>query len=85
MEQQHTLRQLAVVQSVSLQHLCSHGFIVAFAYKSVYVLAQVLLARLVESIIESEALDVCEIYLLKVSGGDVIVCIDKGKHVLEHT
>src|SRR5574344_552035 len=83
-EEQHTLGQLSVVESLSLEHLGSHSLVVAFGQQGGDVLALVLQANIVELIIEGKLLDVVEILLLEVGCGFIILGVHEGKHVLEH-
>ena len=83
-EQQHALGQLAIVQSFLLQHVGCYCLVVAFGHQFLDSLALVLLADGIESVVESELLNVGKVLLLEVGGGHIVVGIDKGEHVLEH-
>ena len=84
-EQQHTLWQLTVVQSLSLQHIGSHSLIVAFCHQSLDTFALVFHADSIQRLVEGKLLNVVEIFLLEIGGRHVIVGIHECKHILEHT
>lgn len=84
-EEQQSLWQLSVVQSLCLQHVGSDSLVVTLGNECLDALALILLADSIQLTIEGKLLDIVKILLLEISGRHVIVCIDKGKHVLEHT
>ena len=84
MEEQQTLWQLTVVQSLSFQHIGGYSLIVAFCYERLDTLALILLASCIECIEESKVLNLVEVFLLKVGCGHIVVSIHEGKHVLKH-
>ena len=84
-EEKHTLGQLTVVESLSLEHLGSHSLVVAFGQQGGDVLALVLQASIVELTIEGKLLDVVEILFLEIGSRLVVFSIYKGEHVLEHS
>ena len=84
-EQEQAFWQLAVVQPICLEHVGSDGLVFPFSNEGLDALAFVLLADSVEGLIEGELLDAVEILLLKVCCGCIVVSIDEGEHVLEHT
>ena len=85
MEQQQALGQLSVVQSLSLQHIGGNSLVVALGDECLDALAIVLLAGCIELLVKSKLLDVVKIFLLEIRCRHVVVGVDKGKHVLEHT
>ena len=84
-EQQQSLGQLSVVQSLSLQHVGCNGLVVTLSYERLDTLALILLAGSIQLVVESKLLDIVKILLLEISGRHIVVGIDKGKHILEHT
>ena len=84
-EEQQSLRQLSVVQTLSLQHIGGYGLVLTFGDQGLDTLALVLLAGGIQCLVEGELLDGVEVLLLEVGGRHVVVGIDEGKHVLEHT
>ena len=85
MKQQHALWQLAIVESLLAEHVGHHSLVVALSNQFLDALAVVLSALLVERVIESEFLNLAEVFLLEIGGGYVVVGIEERKHVLEHT
>ena len=73
MEEQKTLGQLTIVESLGLQHVGNHSLIVALRNQGVNTFAFVLLTFSIEGIEESKVVDAVEIFLLKISGGHIIV------------
>ncbi len=84
-ELQETLRQLAIVETIGTQHIAYHGLVVTLCDECIYTLALIDMTGIVEGREEGEVVDVLEIFLLKVGRGDIVVGIDKLKHILKHT
>ena len=84
-EQEHTLGQLTVVQAFCFQHRGSNGLVLPIGYQGFHTLTLVLQTGCVQSIIESEFLQIVKILLLEIGSRHIIGCIYKGKHVLEHS
>ena len=84
-EQKHALWQLAVVQSVGIEHVASHILISSVGDELLHSSAEILPACVVECVVEGKFLNVVEILLLKVCCRYVVVSISKGKHILEHS
>ena len=84
-EEQHTLGQLSVVESLLAEHIGHHSLVVSCGHEGIYSLAFVLLANLVKFLIESEILDFAEESLFEIRGRHIVVGIEEGEHILEHT
>ena len=84
MEQQQSLRQLSVVQTLGLQHVGGYSLVLTIGHQCLDALALVLLTYSVQSLVEGEVLYLVEVLLLKVGGRRIVVGIYKSKHVLEH-
>ena len=84
MEQQQSLGQLPVVESLGLQQVGHYGLVVALFKQLLNVFAFVFLAFLAESLAESELLDVGEEFFFEIGGGHVIGRVEEREHVLEH-
>ena len=85
MEQQHTLRQLSVVHTISAEHILNYSLVLAVGNEFFNSLTFVLLAHCIKLFEECKALDVSKIYFLKVCCGHVVWCIKECKHILEHS
>ena len=85
MEEQQSLRQLTVVQSLGLQHIGSNGLEFTLGNECLDALAFVLLADGIERLVEGKFLNAVEILLLEVGGRHVVIGVDEGEHILEHT
>ena len=84
-EEEHTLGQLTVVESLWLQHIVCHCLVVACSDEFVNAFALILLAHFVQRVEESEVMDLAEVFLLEVLRRYIIICVNKGEHVFEHT
>ena len=75
MEQEQTLWQLTIVQSLWLQHIGNDSLVVTIGYELHYLLTLVLLALVAERLTEGKLLDILEEILLEVSCRNIIVSI----------
>ena len=83
-EQEHALRQLAVVQAFLEEHVLDHLLILSVLDEVVNRLALVLAAGCVKGVVEGKLLESLEELLLEWGGGYVVVGVDKCEHILEH-
>ena len=84
MEQEQTLGQLTVVQSLGCQHIGRNGLVVTLRLQRLDTLTIILLTDSIKLAIEGKLHNIIEILLFKICGRFVIVGIDKGKHIFEH-
>ena len=85
MEEEHALRQLAVVQTVFGKHGTCYCLVCTLGNECGDVFSRLLLKHGIQRIIESKTCDVVEILFLECRSRHIIGCIDKGEHILEHT
>ena len=84
-ELEETLGELAVVQPVGTEHTGHHSLILAFGHKGCSILAMLRHKTLVEVGEESGVGKTVEELLFEIRSGNIIVGIEKCKHVLEHS
>ena len=85
MEQQQTLRQLTIVQTLCLKQVCYNSLILAVLNKITNTLAFVLLTFSTKSLLESKLLYIFKEVFLKICCRLIIVSRKERKEILEHS
>ena len=83
-EQKQALGQLAVVESLGVEHIGHHSLVVALGNQVLGARIVVGVAFLAQCLAERKLLDVVKEGLLKLGLGCIVVGAEEGEHVLEH-
>lgn len=85
MEEEQTLGQFAVVESLAFEQVADDGFVFSVCYQRINALSFVLLTGSIECVEESKRMDVLEEVAHEVVVRRVAFAVKEGKQVLEHT
>ena len=84
-EFEESLRKFAIVQTLRAEHSCHDCLIVAFCHEGSGILTVSSKEAGIEVSEEGGIGKTLKEFLLEIGGGDIVVCIEEGKHVLKHS